>query len=128
MARVWWMAVLAGCPFGPIDAEVDYAKALAEAECDRMQRCELGYFDATYPSVKDCVHDVSDEIGAADDALQQSQCDYQPDEAGRCVRRVRSMSCEDFAEGDQGDACDLVWDCSDGVYAPPTYTRTYYGR
>src|SRR5262249_9720244 len=48
------LASLAGC--GGINAEVDYAKARATAECAQLQRCERGYFDATYPSDKDCVN------------------------------------------------------------------------
>lgn len=111
-------ALLAGCA---IDAEADYLDARAEATCDQLQRCSLGFFDSEYSSEEDCASSVKKDLEDAADQLAELDCTYDGAEAGRCVRRIRKMDCESFAEGDPNRACDLVYDC------PAAPTGTTYG-
>jgi hypothetical protein len=107
---------LGGC--GGIAEESDYADSLARQECAKLERCSLGYFEATYSSEEDCLRERADEIRDNADALEDLDCEYVPEEAGRCVRRVSALSCEEWTEGEGGEACDLVYRCDQDE---PTY-------
>lgn len=107
-----WALWVVGC--GGIAERADYHEARGRAECSRIERCELGYFESEYSSFDDCVGERTDAIEEASDFLDDADCAYVPEEAGACVRRIRAMSCEDWAEGEAGSACDLVFDCVEG--------------
>ncbi|MEQ1508255.1 MAG: hypothetical protein ABMB14_38850 [Myxococcota bacterium] len=100
-----------GC--GAIDDDADYAEARATAECNRIERCSLGFFESEYSSDEDCVDERKDAIAEDDAALDDIGCTYVPAEAGACVRRINGLSCVEYYEGRSGTACDLVWDCTD---------------
>lgn len=107
LVLVW----VVGCA---IDEPSDYATARAEAECGRIERCELGRFESQYNSLDDCVGEVEDQIREGNQLQNDLDCEYVPEEAGLCVRRIRGMACEEWAEGEVFQACDLVWDCITG--------------
>ena len=88
----------------------DYREARASAECKRSSVCALGFFESEYVDLEDCVDEVSDSLKALEDSIFDS-CDYDGMEASRCVSRIRSLSCEDYVEGEASLACDQVWDC-----------------
>ena len=112
MLRIACVTVLlGGCA---IDDTGDYIDARASSECNRIQRCDLGFFESEYNSDEDCLDDVTERLDAVTDIQKDADCTYIPEEAGRCVRRVRRMACEEWAEGEIGGACDLVWDCTGG--------------
>ena len=90
----------------------DYGEARATAECGRIQRCDLGFYDSEYSSQEDCVDERGDEIEEQNDQLDEADCRFSSEQAGACVSRIRGMSCEDWAENDASQACDLVWDCT----------------
>lgn len=100
--------VLVGC--GEIDHN-DYVDLRAEATCKQLRSCATGYYEFEYRDYDDCVDEVADDIDDADDSLPRS-CDYDGEEGRRCVSRLNSMGCEEFAEGAWGEACDLVWVCN----------------
>ena len=102
------LPALAGC--GALERS-DYLDLRSEAECKKLERCSLGYFESEFRDYEDCVRDVGDDLDDFEDAVFDN-CDYDGDQARACVSRINSMSCEDYAEGDVGAACDLVWDCS----------------
>ena len=111
MQRTAWLCFfLVGC--GPIEKEKDYINARAAAECRQLERCALGFFESEYRDRDDCEGEVADDIEDYNDAQDDNGCDYIPEEAGHCVHRVRSMSCEEWGEGEVGSACDLVWNCN----------------
>ena len=117
-----WRSVLvatiaAGCG---VEDEADYVASRADAECTRLQACALGYFESEYGDAEDCVDERADDLDEAGKALEDAGCDFELDEAGACVTRIRSLSCEDWAENDHAAACDLVWTCEQIPY-------TYYG-
>lgn len=115
------VGVLWGC--GGVSVPAEYADALATAECNQLERCELGRFDSEYSSPEDCVRERSNNIDDALDALEDLDCDFDVDEANRCVRRVSGLSCEEWVEGDGREACDLVYYCeSFSTYIPVTST------
>jgi hypothetical protein len=115
------IGVSTGCAIG---AEVDFIDARADAECGRLEKCSRGYFESEYPSHEDCVSELKKTLEDASDAYDDADCKYVPEEGGRCVRRIRGMSCEAFAQGDEARACDLVYDCEGIAY----YTDyNYYG-
>jgi len=118
-----WIALAAVCGCGgSIEAEGDYAEARAQAECGQLERCSRGYFDTTWPSEKDCVDDFKKQIGQVDDQLQDADCDYQADEAGLCVSRLKGLSCAEYTLGYEAKACDIVWDCGGGGTQLPPYS------
>lgn len=112
--RILWAAWFAslftfGC--GEIEHS-DYVDARAEAECRKLASCARGYYESEWRDDGDCVDDRADNIDDFDDALPNS-CDYDGEEARMCISRINSMSCEEYAEGAMGGACDLVWVCND---------------
>ena len=96
---------------GPIDDEDDYAESRAAVECAQVERCELGYFESEYRDRDDCVDERAEKIQEANDAQDDRGCSYVPEQAGHCVRRIRSFDCEEWAVGQANAACDLVWNC-----------------
>lgn len=103
-------AVLVGCG-AEYPSDTDYAAARAEAECARLERCSLGFFESEYGDRDDCLSELTDDYDDLNDQYDQIDCTYDGAEAGACVSRVRSMSCDDWYDGDSGRACDLVWSC-----------------
>lgn len=90
--------------------EDDFTTRLAVAECRTIERCARGLFEANFTDMGDCVDAFGDALDDWVDELKS--CDYDPDEARRCVSRVRSMDCNDWVRGDDERACDLVYDCT----------------
>jgi hypothetical protein len=111
---------LGGC--GAIANESDFADSLARQECSKLERCALGYFEATYSSEEDCLRERADDIRDGNEQLEDLDCEYIPEEAGHCVRRVSGLSCEEWAEGEGGSACDLVFQCDEIDYTYSYYT------
>lgn len=105
--------LLIGC--GGIESPSDYADARARAECGRIHTCELGRFEADFSDDEDCIDERTDDIDENNDDLDEADCRYVPEEAGACVTRIRGLSCESWAEGESGLACDLVWDCTEEI-------------
>ncbi len=113
MTRAVWRGALllaAGC--ASYESPGEYALARAEAECDRLQVCELGFWESEYTSEEDCASEREDRLSDRHEELEDLDCDFDPEQATFCVERVRAMSCEDWGYSNQGDkACDLVWTC-----------------
>lgn len=98
-----------GC--GELDHS-DYIDSRATSECKQYRACAEGYYESTFKDFDDCVDARGDFLDKRDDDLPRS-CDYDGAEARRCVSRIDSMGCEEFAEEASGNACDLVWSCND---------------
>lgn len=114
MSRMWLTAplwALWGC--GSISSPTDYADARAQASCDKLQRCELGFFDSEYSGIDDCVRELSNELDDDADALDELDCKFDKEEANRCVSRISSLTCEEWSEGNSLSACDLVYYCEE---------------
>jgi hypothetical protein len=112
--------MLGGC--GSIAKESDFADSLARQECSKLERCALGYFEATYSSEEDCLRERADDIRDSNERFEDLDCEYSPEEASRCVRRVSALSCEEWTEGEPSTACDLVYRCEDEFTYAPTDT------
>lgn len=97
-----------GC--GSIDHN-EYIDRRATAECKKYRVCVQGFYDSEFRDFDDCVDERADSLDEADDNLPNS-CDYDGEEARRCVSRVSNMGCEEFTEQSPSSACDLVWDCN----------------
>jgi len=102
------LSTLAGCAIGDED---DYIDKRATAECKRIERCFLGEFQSQFSGREDCENLVADELQAEQEILQDADCDYDPAEARRCVRRINNLSCADWIERGTPGACDLVYTC-----------------
>lgn len=123
MSRTWVLALLGGC--GSVSVPAEYADALANAQCANFERCELGFFESEFSSQEDCVREISNDIDDASDALDDIDCDFDANEANRCISRVSNLSCEEWVEGDNFTACDLVYKCdADITFSIPTTTIT----
>lgn len=108
----WTLGALValGCA---IEDEADYVASRADAECARLEVCALGYFEAEYADADDCAGERAEEIEQENEFFAEVECEFDAEQAGPCVSRIRGMSCEDVAEGEWQSACDLVWDCGD---------------
>lgn len=91
--------------------ERDYSERRAVAECNTLDTCARGYYEHEYRHHDDCIHERTDDI---EDQIDRwyDRCHYDPQEARRCISRIRSLSCADWARGDADRACDLVFDCT----------------
>ena len=105
MLRWACLTMLAGCGI----ARVDFAAEKASALCDLTKRCQLGGFYVEYTSMDNCLGRTTNEL--EDEVEDFELCSFDPAEAARCTRRIRSMSCGDFGRGDIDEPCDLVFDC-----------------
>jgi hypothetical protein len=102
------MATLAGCSIVEID---DYVDKRAEAECRLIEQCYLGEFESQFSSSDDCVNVVRNDLEQEGELFEEQECGYDPEEAGRCVRRLKGLSCADWVEKGTAAACDLVYSC-----------------
>lgn len=108
----WFALALLCVGCGKIENDRDYADARARAECKRLSRCDRGYFEDEFRDLDDCTGELADIHEEENDAFDDNDCDYVPEEAAACVNRIGGMSCRDWGEGRAGEACDLVWDCT----------------
>jgi hypothetical protein len=86
----------------------DYPKVYAKATCAKLYKCDRGNFENAYSSMGDCRADwerLADDIADAFDLFGE----YDPGVAGKCVRAIRSASCDEFDNGDYDAACNDVW-------------------
>jgi hypothetical protein len=86
---------LVGCS---VDQE-SFPKQSANIVCPQMKKCNLGYFDSVYGDMKTCKTEMAifseDLIYFMESGLS---CDYDPDEAGSCLREFSKMSCDELHE------------------------------
>jgi len=100
-----WIAlvVLTGCS---VDKEA-FPKQSAKIACSQYKKCNLGYFESVYGDMKTCKTDF--EIFAEDLIYFMESglsCEYDPKEAGSCLRDLSSMSCEELYDvAGVEDAC-----------------------
>ena len=107
MLAAFLVLVLTGCG---VDRE-DYPKVYARATCTQLLECDRGSFENAYTSMADCHADwerLASDIADAFDLFG----DYDPAAAGKCVRAIRSASCDEFDNGDYDAACNDVWSSS----------------
>jgi hypothetical protein len=102
--------LLAACA-SKIDSPEDYTQKRADAECKQIHDCRRGEFDRDYSSMDECVDDTSAVIEEEVEFLDLLDCDYSPEQAGLCVFRIRHLDCEEWAESEAFEACDLVFHC-----------------
>jgi hypothetical protein len=118
----WGSLLLVAC--GAIESPDDFFQIRAKAECKQIERCQRGSFDSEYSSFDDCVNEAA--AGLTDEHeyfVETLDCVYVPDEAGKCVSLIQTMSCEDWQENDKFLACDLVYECLGGGFTTPTTTE-----
>ncbi len=105
MRRWLCLVALAGCTI----PRSEFVGEKADALCALERRCAVGAFYEEYTGMEQCLTraavDVEDEIAGTD------VCAYRPAEAARCVSRLRSLPCADFARDELEEPCDLVFDC-----------------
>ncbi len=105
MLRWVSLMALAGCTI----PRADFAVEKADALCALQRRCALGAFYEANTDMEACVTRTARDVEAETESTDV--CTYRPDEAARCVDRLRSLPCADFARGELAEPCDLVFDC-----------------
>jgi hypothetical protein len=111
---VRWGAVFVAACAGKIEDSADYATKRAQAECNRIQRCQKGAFERDYSDMDECVDDTAAVIQDEIEFQDVLGCPYFPEHAGLCVSRIRHLSCEEWEEEEAFLACDLVFQCPVG--------------
>ena len=99
-----------------------FAKTAARLECKRSKECDKSFFDEEYGGdLGRCKGDREDFWLDLNDELDDIGCDYDKDEAKKCVKAVRSNKndCSDDADEDIADECAEVWDCPSGLEFDP---------
>jgi hypothetical protein len=102
-----WLAV--GMLWGCAIPREDFAEAKADALCDAERRCQRGSFHVEWTSMENCVTATTRETSLSLASLDF--CSYDPEEAARCVARLRDLACDQVGREDWDEACDLVFDC-----------------
>lgn len=105
MSRWLCLVALAGCSI----PQSEFAARKADALCALERRCALGNYYDDHATRQVCLRLRTGEVR---DELEESElCTYRPDEAARCVQRLRSLPCDEYARGELEEPCDLVFDC-----------------
>ena len=95
---------LLGC-FLIVDEDT-FPDQYASLQCNRVQECSRGYFEAEYDSdMEECTDDYLDDIDKLD-----ANCDFDDDEARDCLEKLQASSCGDIVE-DYPKDCLKVYTC-----------------
>jgi hypothetical protein len=113
------LLALLGC--SPKPTEDTFPALYAEAICDAYDSCLKSYFVDQYSDVEDCVEEYTDD---ADDVYDG--CDFDADEAARCLESLRDFEKSCLYRDLDSDDCYEVWDCSDKTYTDYSTEYTYY--
>jgi hypothetical protein len=105
MIALWWACSV---------PEEDYSTRRGVAECRRIEHCLAGEFASIYGNFDQCADAVGDLVDA-EIIAEFSGCSYDGREAARCISRIESSSCEEYAHGAADLACDLVYVCLDAA-------------
>lgn len=107
------------CSTGLVSEEAfpaDYGQAL----CQKQEECSRGFFESTYADRDHCADQWTDVKAAENEQNLNAGCEFDPEEAARCLRNLQQATCEDFYEGDALQFCADVWTC--GTPEAPTDT------
>ncbi|MCB9685091.1 MAG: hypothetical protein H6738_07290 [Alphaproteobacteria bacterium] len=110
MRTVGLLVFLAGCGTSvPEDVpEDEFAMYAAAVTCERIAECSRAAYEVAYYGMGDCRATEERHWEGVVDVLKD--CDYSASRAGDRLREVQEMDCEDWYEGDGGDALAEVWD------------------
>lgn len=91
---------LGGCGSG-----MTFGQEFDKLKCERQYECAQGAFDLVYADVGECRVELDD---ASADFLQCATqfCTFDAAQARRCLRDVRSSSCDDIVNGSAWAECD----------------------
>lgn len=99
MIRLLPWLLLAGCA---IDV-ADFPERAATALCERSDSC-----DSLVGSVDDCIDITEDVVEGIVGVAQAVGADYDDGAAGRCVRTIRTLPCDELDDWNETDACEAV--------------------
>lgn len=107
------LGLLAGCGGSLPEEEIpkeDLPRWAAAVTCDRTAECTRSLFETAYYSMEDC--QATEELAWELLADQLDECDYDPTRAANRLEEIQAMSCEEWYEGEAGEAFGEIWeDC-----------------
>lgn len=121
---------LSGC-YGDVES---FAKKGAKQYCRRLDTCNRAVFDDLYSGdMGRCRDDVYTDILDFDDVKDAAGCNYDPDDAKRCIQTAKELhdDCSSAAQSRIDDDCygdpisavlfapNEVYDCVGGLEAEP---------
>ena len=117
VTRASALLVLAAC-VGCVGTPDRLAKKVAKFDCQWLQKCEGTLFEEVYRSdMERCRNDLESSNQDAFDVLVDAGCEYDEQEARKCIRSARkeksNCSLDSFEE--LADACEDVFDCPAGL-------------
>ncbi len=92
-----------------------FAARGAKLACVRLEACDSASFESQYSGDRaQCRADIENNSQFAFGALEAMGCEYQPEQARRCIRAARRARkrCDAEADADIDDACANVFDCA----------------
>jgi len=106
-----WTLLLCGC-IGNV-TEDNYVQKYSPEYCQKTRRCNLGYFESEWSDMNDCIDEVIDDMEDLIDKKDDDNCDFEDDNALKCLETLGAADCEDYFDGDAFEDCgaNKVWDC-----------------
>jgi len=115
--RALVLLVLAAC-VGCVGTPDRLAKKVAKLDCQWLEKCEGTLFEEAYRSdMERCRNDLESSNQDAFDLLVDAGCDYDKQEARKCIRagRKEKSNCSLDSFDVLVDACEDVFDCPAGL-------------
>jgi len=96
--------LLSGCPV----AEDNFPTRYADAYCQKWRSCDRGEFEAVWEKSSECTNEVEALIDTLLGVSSALGGEYDPQNGGRCVSKLRSASCDEVSDWDFSGSCDDV--------------------
>lgn len=91
--------------------EDNFAEKSAQLGCKMLEKCNRGYFESEYSDQADCIDELEEDTEDMMDAADDADCDFEEDEAQKCLDTFAASTCEEYYEGDAWDDCEDIFDC-----------------
>jgi hypothetical protein len=93
-------------------SEGSFYKRGFRLSCTQWEECDPDDFAEHHDSVDACFDAEWARTGTYIEQYEADGCTFEPDEARACLRALRQIDCETWADEDTApEACYFVWTC-----------------
>lgn len=109
------MGGLCGCGTGSTgddEAWTQFVTQYAVLYCDLREDCNPSLFESEFDGDEEvCIYAVVTNENKARNKKLERECEFDGDQASKCLSDTENMSCTDWDDGMLDDVCNPVWQC-----------------
>ena len=94
--------------------QASFPQQSANIMCPKYKECQAGYFESVFGDMSTCKSDMTEFSENLIYVMENGlACTYDPVEAGKCLRALSAMSCEDLynSTGFEGECSNAFTGC-----------------